>query len=249
MSISLLINTFDRYDNLKRILEVESQYDCIDEILIFNNGNQDIEISNPKIKVIKATYDVGLRSRWILGALAENKCLFVQDDDLLVSESIFKMLYGHFLFDESRVYSIFGRKVEFDNYYDFNKWAFGEVDIALTRLACFPKMLIPHILESEERILPYRYPKGKEFPHDDIVLSFTCLGVFNKKPLCVKYMGADGSGVEEMDTNNQLHDDPGFLNKRADIIKKCKKLLCYEHTHDFITDSTYDSDEIILPPI
>jgi len=229
--ISLLINTFDRYENLEKILDIQSKYDIIDEILVFNNGKQEKEYSSSKVKVIRASYDVGLRSRWILGALAKNNCLFVQDDDLIVPESVFKMIFGHFLFDPNRVYGIFGRQIDFDHSYDLNKLVYGEADLALTRLACFPKMLIPYILESEDRILPCRYPKPAEFPYDDILLSFTCLSAFNKKPFIVKNIDS----VSNLDTDNQLHKNMDFMTNRFDIIKKCKEIICHETIHAFIT--------------
>jgi len=247
--ISLLINTINRYENLDKILETQSRYNIIDEILVFNNGKQEIKSYN-KVHVIQATYDVGLRSRWILGALAKNDCLFVQDDDLLVPESIFKMLHGHFLFDSSRLYGIFGREIDFTHSYDVNKLIYGEVDLVLTRLACFPKMLIPHILEAEERIIPHRYPESKAFPHDDILLSFSCLSVFNKKPIAQRYIGIDS--VENLSTEGgQLHTTKAFMDNRKDIIKKCRQVLNYGSTiHDFTIPTTAEgSDEVILPPI
>lgn len=226
--ISLLINTYDRYDNIHAILKAQCGYRALSEVLVFNNGDKPIEFSHPKLKVINANYDVGLRSRWILGTLATNKCLFVQDDDLIIHETIFDIVHGNYMFDYDKLYGIYGRKIDALGGYSLEQSFVGEVDFVLTRLACFDKSLIPYILEAEERILGTNYPKAKEFPYDDILLSYTSQSIYNKKPYVVKVEEFDKLVTELPDTNG-LHLGPSYMDKRKEAISLCRSKLVGEN--------------------
>lgn len=223
--ISLLINTIRRYDNLEKILKAQLDYDCIDEIIVMNNGGQPISVKHDKLKVITPSWDVGLRSRWVLGTLAKNDCLCVQDDDLIVDRSVIELVYSNFIYDHDKVYGIYGRQLDLTNRYNQTQFFFGNVDLVLTRLAMFHKRNIPYLLEAEERILPFRYPDAKEFPYDDILLSFMPRSVYNKKP---KAIPVDGELIQELGEVDGLHKDERFMDRRSEIIKKCKAILCHE---------------------
>ncbi len=225
--ISLLINTKNRYENLLKILEIETEYKIISEVIVLNNGDRDIDYKHRKFRQIKANYDVGLRGRWILGALARQNCLFVQDDDLLVNEEVFDIIHGNYLFDQDKVYALFGRRINSVGGYKTDNNPVGEVDLALTRLACFDKTLIPYLLESEDRVLPHRYPSASEFPYDDILLSYTSMALYRKKPYIVKVDQLDKL-MQELPDNDGLHKTAGFYEKRRDIIATCMRNLLGE---------------------
>lgn len=224
--ISLLINTIDRYDNLHKILNKQLDYDIISEVLVMNNGGRSLDINHRKLKVLNTNFDVGLRSRWILGAIAKNDYLCVQDDDLIVEESVIEMLYSNLIYDHDKVYGIYGRQLDIFDTYNQTQFYFGNVDIILTRLAMFHKKNIPYILEAEERIIPNRYPLAIEFPYDDILISYTLKSVYNKRPKAIPIV-EDGL-VTELPTNKDLHTDNLFLDKRANIARLCKTILCHE---------------------
>lgn len=226
--ISLLINTYDRYENIHHILKTQCDYKIISEVLVFNNGPNPIELRHKKLKVISANYDVGLRSRWILGALATNSCLFVQDDDLLVQESVFDVIHGNYMFDYDKLYGVFGRKIDALGGYSLEQGFLGEVDVILTRFACFDKSLIPYLLEAEDRILTERYPKAKDFPYDDILLNYTCKSLYGKKSYAVKIDDFDKLVTELPDTNG-LHLDSSYMEKRKEVISTCRRILVGEN--------------------
>lgn len=231
--ISLLINTIRRYDNLEKILKAQLDYDCIDEIIVMNNGGQPISVKHDKLKVITPSWDVGLRSRWILGALAKNDCLCVQDDDLILDEEVFDLLYGHFMLDNDKTYGVFGRRVDILNSYKINEYFAGYVDIILTRIACFHKRLIPYLLEAENIVCKTRYLSASEWPADDILLSYTSLSAYSKKPFAVP---VSPTLITELDGSGGLYQQDKYMEKRASIIAKCKQLLCYEELFDLITE-------------
>jgi hypothetical protein len=225
--ISLLLNTKNRYSNLYEILKVEVDYKIVSEIIVFNNGDEDINFKHPKVRIVKANFDVGLRSRWILGVLARQNCLAVQDDDLIVDETIFDILHSNYLFDFDKLYGIYGRNIDVLGTYSTDNHVVGEADILLTRFACFDKSLIPYLIESEEFILPYRYPSALEFPYDDILLSYTATKVYNKKPYIVKIAELNKL-IKELPDDNGLHKTPGFMEKRKSIISVCRSRLMNE---------------------
>lgn len=226
--ISLLINTFNRYENIHKILEIELEYKIVSEVLVFNNGDQPIDIKHRKLKIIKANYDVGLRSRWILGALARQNCLFVQDDDLLVNEEVFDVVHGNYLFDYDKVYGIYGRKIDPTGFYSMDKSPIGEADVVLTRFACFDKSLIPYLLESEDAILPFRYPTATEFPYDDILLSYTSERLYGKKPYIIKVDGIEKL-TKELPNERSIHLSDGYVEKRKQIISLCRSRFMNEN--------------------
>src|ERR1700679_2653873 len=104
--VSLLILNWQRPENLKKILDTQADYENIGEILIFNN-NKDInfQYSHPKVKILNSSFDFGLRSRWILAALASIKYLVFQDDDILLPENVFLQFIKEVSSDGDRAYS------------------------------------------------------------------------------------------------------------------------------------------------
>lgn len=230
--ISLLINTINRYDNLYKILNKELDYDSISEVLVMNNGVEPITLSHPKLKVVKPSWDVGLRSRWILGALANNQCLCVQDDDLIVDEIVFENLYGHFMLDNEKLCGVYGRKIDLLNSYKLDQFYSGFVDIILTRIACFNKALIPYLLQAETKVCQAQV-SAKDWPGDDILLSYTALSVYNKKPFAIPI---SEQYIAELSSDYHLYKDPGFMAKRSCIIGKCKQMLCNEELYSIITE-------------
>jgi hypothetical protein len=223
--ISLLINTIRRHDNLLTLLNTQLEYRVIDEVIVMNNGLNTNIIDHPKLKIVNPSWDIGLRSRWILGALAKNNCLVVQDDDLIVSEDVVNTLYGHFLLDNDKTYGVYGRRLDPLGRYVTQQFYSGYVDIVLTRIACLNKRLIPFLLEAEQHILPSRYPTAQEWPGDDILLSYVSTSIYNKQPFAIPIAERN---MVELPSEDGLHKEPGFIDKRQAIINLCREKLCHE---------------------
>lgn len=226
MAASLLINFHSkkRLANLKKILEKQVGYDLLREIIVWNN-NPAVKVSfdHPKVKIINSNFDVGLRCRWIMGAMAKEDCLFVQDDDILTSEEILRALHGKFLFNPERLYGIFGRTLNMFNKYELTD-VYGNVDFVLTRLACFSKKLIPYILEFEDNT----DRKFDGYPVDDITLSAVSRILYNKKPYSVDL--TDFTYENLKDHNKGLHSQSGFNDKRTEYIAYVRQYFLSEPT-------------------
>ena len=75
--ISLLINSWRRPNNIIEIVDKESQYSLVDEIIIFNNYKHfDIKHQSNKVRIINSSYDFGLRTRWVNLYLAKMTVLY-----------------------------------------------------------------------------------------------------------------------------------------------------------------------------
>src|SRR5690348_4365396 len=107
---SLLLLNWKRPGNLSRILAMEQSYKHVAEILVFNNNSDEpFHHAHPKVKVLNASTDFGLRSRWILAALAQSECLIFQDDDILLPETTVRGFIQELSRDRLRIYSLHGR--------------------------------------------------------------------------------------------------------------------------------------------
>ena len=217
--ISLLINSWKRPDNIRRIIDSQKDYDLIGEILIFNNNPKvDIKYDHPKIKIINANTDFGLRTRWINGALAENDCLVFQDDDLVAKEQAFEKIWSLFQDDPERIYCAWGRNPNAEGLYNM-KSCYGEVEVALTCLACVSKSAIPFVIGSErlffkQNNLDWVYTNG-----EDIFLSYCVSHLYKKKPLQVDLP------VQRLPAPHSLHKKPQHIKERTVMVIRCREFF------------------------
>lgn len=84
-SFSVVINSWKRPENIRLILDRESEFPEVREIIVFNNNPQ-IKLSHAhsKVRIINSEHDFGLRTRWIIATLALSEYLVFQDDDILM---------------------------------------------------------------------------------------------------------------------------------------------------------------------
>lgn len=158
-----------------------------------------------------------------MGSMASDDCLFVQDDDILIGDAIFKVLHGKYLFNKHRVYGMFGRTLNLFSKYDL-KDEFGNVDFVLTRLACFSRSLIPYIMEFEQNT----DPKFSNYPVDDITLSAVSRMLYNKKPFAIDFSGFVYENLK--DHTRGLHSQDGFNEKRTEYISYVRQYFLSEPT-------------------
>ena len=220
--ISLLINSWKRPDNIRRIIDIQKRYDLIGEILIFNNNPEvNIEYSHDKVKIINTNTDFGLRTRWVNGVLAEHDCLVFQDDDLIVRESAFEKLWHLFQNDPERIYCAWGRNPSDDGTYSMRN-CHGEVEVALTCLASVPKSAIPFVIAAErvfftQHELDWVYTNG-----EDIFLSYCVQSIYNKPALQVSLP------VVRLPAPHSLHKKRNHRRERTDMVRRCRKFFSKE---------------------
>lgn len=218
MTASLLILSWKRPENLTRIVSLQQTYNRLGEILIFNNNNSgSLGFSDPKVKVLNASCDFGLRTRWILAALATNDCLIFQDDDILLSEEAVEAFVGAISLDSTRIYSLHGRNPSPDGKYNTEE-AEGEVEIVLTRAAAIHKRVVPLIFQSEQEFRE----AGLVIPAnngEDIFLSYCISSHFGKKHLTLKLPFTD------LPSPYALSSRPGHFVERTKVVRQCKKFF------------------------
>lgn len=216
--VSLLILNWQRPENLKKILDTQADYENIGEILIFNN-NKDInfQYSHPKVKILNSSFDFGLRSRWILAALASSKYLVFQDDDILLPENVFLQFIKEVSSDGDRAYSLHGRTPSQDNKYCVRQVK-EEAEIVLTRAACIDKTVIPLILHQEHcfSMAGFTVPI---FNGEDIFLSYCLTGYFGKKHKILDLP------FIELPAPHAIWKRPGHIEQRTAIVQDCKRFF------------------------
>jgi hypothetical protein len=215
---SLLILNWRRPENIQKILAAETKYASVEEILVFNNNSElAFHYPHPKVKILNASCDFGLRSRWIIAALASNECLVFQDDDILLPELVFQKFTQMISSDGERAYSLHGRNPSADNKYNYRQ-AVGDVEIVLTRATSIHKDVVPLIFSSEQRLLKsgFRLPS---INGEDIFLSYCLTAHFRKKHRVLELPS------EELPSPNALWRKPGHLRERTAIMRACKNVF------------------------
>lgn len=212
-TVSVLILSWKRPDNVKQIIQAQSQYSIVDEIIVFNNNREiKLTLSNPKVKLIESSFDFGLRTRWILGLLARNSTLLFQDDDILLPEKTIRILTNAVVDDNERAYSLHGRNPTSDGHYSVRK-AFGEVEIVLTRALCLHKKTIPAVIAAEQLFFKsaHNYTNG-----EDIFLSYCMNAQYGKKPIAKHLPHTNLPGPDA------VSDRPGHVSQRTILVQQCR---------------------------
>ncbi len=216
--VSLLLLSWKRSENLKRILDLQAHFPILDEILIFhNNPGQAFTYQHPKVQVISSTCDFGLRTRWVLGHLARNECLVFQDDDILLEEPVFQRFAAELAGNAERAYSLQGRNLTGKQRYTF-KDSYGEVEMVLTRATCIHRKAIPILIAAE-----HEFPKSADYypsvgqQGEDIFLSYCLTGAFGQRHLAIKLPH------KNLRSTHAISSRPGHWKKRAAFIRICRE--------------------------
>ena len=219
--ISLVINSAGRRkENLNKIICEQAAYPIVDEIILVT-PTQFYE--HDKLKIVQTNWDIGLSGRWIGSLLAANPCIITQDDDVFATENSLEVLRNYFEGDNDRVHTAYGRIIDEFNDYDLGPTPVGSVDIALTKLCCFNKDILPYIIEVQNKLSLAPLP-AKQFPVDDLILSFVSTILYGKKPNLVA-----GCDAEDLPESDGLHRSPGFYKLRKNYIIQIKKMLGLEN--------------------
>ncbi|MEP0369352.1 MAG: hypothetical protein ABJN36_02335 [Cyclobacteriaceae bacterium] len=220
---TLILSSFAREDNIKQLVDSYSRYSVFNEIIIWHNGQNKLEIPNkpPETKIINSD-DLGLSSRYAAGLLACNDTVFFHDDDLILPEESFVELINEKNNNPDRTYCIQGKVPHSDNTYGKAvKPAIGErrpCDIHLNKVICVSRKLIPSYFNMWYDTGLDLDPKGGG--GEDIVFSYAVRKLTGQKPLVVgvKFKNLDGSAAISSRYGNQ------HVN-RTQVMKVCQQLL------------------------
>ena len=215
---SVLLLNWKRPANMAKILRSECKLRSVGDILIFNkNPNVRFEFRHRKVKALNASHDFGLRTRWILGALAKFPVLIFQDDDLVLSEKTVRTFIDHVMGDPERIYCLHGRNPDHLSQYNFCDVK-GEAQIALTRAAAVHRSVVPIILANEIRFRA----RGYELPEangEDIFMSYCLTAHFGKlhRVLGLKY--------KELDAPHGLSQKATHRDERTHVLRLCQEFF------------------------
>lgn len=171
--ISVVMLHWKRPENVNRLITTYSLMGSVGEILLVNNNHEfRLECNLPKVTVLNSNKDLGLFSRFALGALASYPCALIVDDDLFVPEETLLKLYEAWISDPTIIHGLIGRS-SIDRRYS-SKTVHGPCEIVLTRaLLTTPEycaMTLVHARRFNEE-LPAT-PKGNG---EDILLSYVAM--------------------------------------------------------------------------
>jgi hypothetical protein len=223
--------SWERPENINKIISIYQEYNCIDEIIIWNN-HPHFYISNlnlSKVKALNASTDFGLNTRFIGALLASNRCIITHDDDILLSETNIKNLIHHFEKDYTRIYTYEGR-IPQDGLYTCNPGPGRieqvkeptEVDIALTRTTCFDKLYAAEYCKLSDVVF---YDVNNNLNGEDIVFSYITSHSSGKKPLVLPIPDKDGYVELPAPLDTKISTRPNFIERRINLVNRCQLLF------------------------
>lgn len=223
--------SWQRPENINKLLSTYQNYSCVTEIILWNNNPQfyvsDLNLS--KVKTINCSNDFGLNTRFASSLLASNRCVIVNDDDILLSEKNIINLIHHFEKDYTRIYSYEGRIYQ-NNQYSATP-GFGrienvkeqtEVDMCLTRATCFDKLYAAEYCKLSDVIF---YDVNTNLNGEDIVFSHITTHLSGKKPLVLPIPDQEGYTELPAEIDTKISTREGFISRRNVLINRCKILL------------------------
>ena len=228
---SIVMMSWERPENINKILSVYQDYNSIDEIIVWNN-HPHFYISNlnlSKVKVLNSSTDFGLNTRFIGALLATNRCIITHDDDILLSEINIKNLIHNFEKDYTRIYTYEGR-IPQDGIYTCapgpgrieNVKEPTEVDIVLTRTTCFDKLYAAEYCKLSDVVF---YDVNTNLNGEDIVFSYITSHLSGKKPLVLPIPDKQGYIELPAPIETKISTRPSFIERRRDLVNRCQLLF------------------------
>jgi|TARA_R100001015_G_C4629728_1_gene190800 hypothetical protein len=220
---TLILSSFKRPKNVKKILAAYMDYALLDEIIIWHNGPEKLDIGafDEDVKIIESN-DLGLASRYAAGLLASNDIVLLQDDDIFFEEESLRIIVNESIKNPERTITSEGKIPHKDNTYGKGiKPGIGEkieCEIHLNRLVCTKREFIPHFFSTLYKTGLSLNPRtgGGE----DIVYSYAITNFTGKKPLAV------GVSYKNLSSKEAISDRYGNQHaNRTDIMKICKQLF------------------------
>jgi hypothetical protein len=140
MDTTVTILNWKRTENLNQhILPSLNRNPRVSEVFVVNNNPSEFGHirSIDKVRVFEAGRDLGLDARFSVAFFAKTPLVFIQDDDLMISESAMNILLDASLRDY-KIHGVFGRRPKEGNQYaDFVDRQNSGVEMVITRaLAC-----------------------------------------------------------------------------------------------------------------
>jgi hypothetical protein len=216
-SVSVVILNWKRLENLKRIVDVQTKYRCVSEIIVFNNNPETpVTHDNSKVKIVNSSLNFGVFARWSAGTLATSNTILFQDDDLLLPEITVLRMAQDAARDPKRIYGIVGRNIVKGQYTPRD--VDGVCDIVLTRALVIHRTALPAIILHHRKFMDagYSLPKNNG---EDIFMNLAMRAEYNTKPVALVLPW------KELQDNDALSRQPSHIEERTRILRDCEQFF------------------------
>lgn len=216
---SIVMLNWKRPDNVRKLANYYSSIDLIGEIFIVdNNPESEFSIQCDKVSVIQSPKDLGLFSRFAIGALASDSAVFLLDDDLYLPENTLRELFSKWKTQPNVLHGIFGRNSTPEGY--SRKAVHGNCEIVLTRAVLTTPEVCGHAVSYSHQFHRELLgePKGNG---EDILLSYIALsrsGESNRAHKLPYKNLSDVDSIHRRVSNHYAH--------RSAVVKWCRKHIC-----------------------
>jgi hypothetical protein len=174
---SVVLMNWKREDNMRHIATTMAQYPFIGEVLIWNANNKVNlrDLASNKIKVVQASQDLGLHSRFAMASLASYKRVIVQDDDLMLSVEGMRTLLQRHSENPSAIHGVWGRWPTKESPYSTNEKdthkASTKAPIVLTRALVASKESVGHFFTIAPKLEYAQVDAKPRWNGEDILFS------------------------------------------------------------------------------
>jgi len=212
--------SWKRPENVYKIVPELRKNEAIDDIIVWNN-NPDEKLSFLKsierVTVITPAADLGMNARWYASLLTKHDTIYMQDDDLIVSNSAIKNLHSEWKKDPEVVHGIWGRSCKFNRYWAITS-AYPEAEMVMTRSVIFHKKYVrsffKRIATFKEDMLEL-IKKGME----DICFSYFVMSETGRKNKTHRLFRE----IEELPNPHSIKKRPKHWTNRTRMMRYCRK--------------------------
>lgn len=210
---SIVFLNWARLDNLKTIVKAY-QIGGVKDIIIWNNADQAVDIAGARC--INAGEDFGMRSRFAAALFAENDCVLIHDDDLMLSMSSMKMLHSLWQQEPEIVHGLLGRNPDGKGNYAEDVYQ-GSCEMVIGRCMMFHRKYAASFFGIEQ---DYPSPEGHvKGGCEDILMSYHVISRTGR-PNKVHFLN-----FQELDDNEAINQRPDHLKHRDMMMKLCRSKL------------------------
>ena len=218
MAISLLMLNWKREQNLHKILGWVDASQLITEVLVWNN-NPDTHFEYPKCRIINSNEDFGMRTRFALGLFAENDCVLLYDDDMILAPSAIEGLYEQWKEDPEIMHGLFGRFPNDDGTYGIPvEQQEAEVEMVIGRTMMFHRKYCAGFFTIERDFLCHEGASTKG-ASEDLLMSYYIMSQTDRLNRVHEY------NVIELSHEHSFCDRPGHAPERDYMLHECRTRL------------------------
>jgi len=220
--VSVVFLSWKRPNNVRQILDSYSQYESIDEVIVWNNNkNIFLNYQHPRVKIVNTNVDFSLSSKFMACSLAVNDTIIMQDDDILVSEQNMldmtsRLQSGDLITYEGRMITDTGEYSYCDAYRISKVEEDTIVDVTLTRCVCFEKRIVPYVITAHVQLMNSKPIDNGE----DIFLGY-CIRSRGGKIITIPILDKDG--YVTLEEPHKISERPNHIQVRTDMTRFCNE--------------------------